>query len=315
MVRTRDPEVMRDAMLMRFGASSCYIPFDPSFFGRANFVAYPAVSIGFCSYGSEATVQFPETDYVRLQIGLRGFASTCSGGQTTQIHPDCSCISSPDQTATLRYGRGYEQLVLRIERTALDQQLSRILGFLPKGGALLFEPALRADQPHARTLRQMVLFYAAQLQEHATTLPPLLIAEFEQAIIIAFLYASRHNCSDLLRADARDGAPAHVRRAEAFIEANWQQPITIEKLTTETGVSSRTLLRAFLRHRGYTPHTFLKRTRLNGARKMLEAAAAGTSVTSVAFVCGFGNPGHFAKDYRLAFGELPSDTLSRAKQR
>lgn len=306
---------MRDAMLMRFGASSCHIPEDPDFYGRINFVAYSAVSIGFCSCGSEATVQFPETDFVRLQIGLRGFASTYSGGITTQIHPDCSCISSPNQIATLRFGRGYEQFLLRIERPALEQQISRILGFLPKGGSLQFEPAMRGDQPHARTLRQMVMFFAAQLQEHATTLPPLLIAELEQAIIIAFLYASRHSYSDMLRADSRDGAPAHVRRAEAFIEANWQQPITIEKLTTETGVSSRTLLRAFLRHRGYTPHTFLKRTRLNGARKMLESGVPGTSVTSVAFICGFGNPGHFAKDYRLAFGELPSDTLSRAKQR
>jgi AraC-like DNA-binding protein len=312
--RTRDTEVMREALLTRYGATSCDIPDDPDFFGRANFIEHAAVSVGFCSYGSEAAVQFPESDYVRLQIGLRGFASTISAGIATDIHPECSCISAPNQEATLRFGRGYEQLILRIQRPALEQQLSRILGFLPKG-TLQFAPALRLGQPHAHSLRHLVTFFAGQMQDSAATLPPLLIAELEQAITIAFLYASQHNCSELLRADAKDGAPTHVRRAEAYIEANWQQPITIEKLSAETNVSSRTLLRAFLRHRGYTPHTFLKRTRLNGARKMLETAAPGTSVTSVAFICGFGNPGHFAKDYRLAFGELPSDTLSRAKHR
>lgn len=312
--RTRNPEVMREALLTRYGATSCHIPGDPDFFGRANFIEYASVSLSFCSYGSEASVHFPESDYVRLQLGLRGFASTTCGGVVTDVHPERSCISAPNQAATLNFGRGYEQLVLRIQRPALEQQLGRIIGFLPKG-KLDFHHELRWDEPHAGSLRQFVLFFAAQLHDQATALPPVLIAELEQAITTSFLYATHHSASDLLCSDAKDGAPAHVRRAEAYIEANWQQPITIEKLTAETNVSSRTLLRAFLRHRGYTPHTFLKRTRLNGAKRMLEAGVPGTSVTSVSFICGFGNPGHFAKDYRLAFGELPSDTLSRTKQR
>jgi len=35
-------------------------------------------------------------------------------------------------------------------------------------------------------------------------------------------------------------------------------------------------------------------------------------VTAVAFACGFGNLGHFARDYREVFGERPSMTLARA---
>jgi transcriptional regulator GlxA family with amidase domain len=38
-----------------------------------------------------------------------------------------------------------------------------------------------------------------------------------------------------------------------------------------------------------------------------------TSVTSVAFDCGFTNLGHFAKDYGKCFGEPPSETLNRTK--
>jgi transcriptional regulator GlxA family with amidase domain len=37
------------------------------------------------------------------------------------------------------------------------------------------------------------------------------------------------------------------------------------------------------------------------------------SVTATASACGFGNLGHFAKDYRKAFGERPSETLARAR--
>jgi hypothetical protein len=37
------------------------------------------------------------------------------------------------------------------------------------------------------------------------------------------------------------------------------------------------------------------------------------SVTNVTFACGFGNMGRFAHDYQKAFGEMPSETLNRAK--
>jgi len=39
------------------------------------------------------------------------------------------------------------------------------------------------------------------------------------------------------------------------------------------------------------------------------------AVIQVALKCGFQNPGHFARDFRLAFGELPSETLKRTAQR
>jgi len=42
---------------------------------------------------------------------------------------------------------------------------------------------------------------------------------------------------------------------------------------------------------------------------MLKKADASTTVTSVAFACGFGNLGHFAGYYVRAFGETPSVTL------
>jgi AraC-like DNA-binding protein len=312
--RTRDPEQMREALLTRYGATSCQISQGPDFFGRANCIEHAATSVSFCSYGSEAVVDFPEADFARLQIGLQGFAATTSAGDVTEIHPEVGCISSPNKAATVRFGHGYEQLVLRIQNATLEDRLSRLVGFRPKG-ALHFDAVLRFDQPKAESIRQLVMFFAGQLQQHATALPPLVVAELEQAITVSFLTATRHNFSGLLEADAKDGAPDHVRIAEEFIEAHWNRPITIEKLTDETTVSSRTLLRAFLKHRGYSPHAFVKQTRLNRSKQILERGDPATSVTSVAYACGFGNPGHFAKDYREAFGELPSDTLARTKRR
>lgn len=77
-------------------------------------------------------------------------------------------------------------------------------------------------------------------------------------------------------------------------------------------ISARSLFRQFKQDRGYSPGDFAKRIRLDRAREMLEQAEGNTSVTQIVLKCGFQNPGHFARDFHLAFGELPSDTLRRS---
>ena len=95
---------------------------------------------------------------------------------------------------------------------------------------------------------------------------------------------------------------------------NWEYPITIEALASATETSARSLFANFKKDRGCSPMTFVKYIRLMRAQELLSDGAPGTSVSSVAHKCGFRNPGHFAKNYFLRFGELPSKTLKRAKR-
>lgn len=131
---------------------------------------------------------------------------------------------------------------------------------------------------------------------------------------IAFLWASRHTFSHLLERQEKQPAPGVVRRLEDFIEANWQGAITIDRLVAEAGVSARSIFRAFGRSRGYSPMAFAKSVRLRRAREALMSGEPGISVTAIAFKCNFASPGHFARDYREAFGELPSETISRTRR-
>jgi transcriptional regulator GlxA family with amidase domain len=104
-----------------------------------------------------------------------------------------------------------------------------------------------------------------------------------------------------------------VRRAEAYIETHWDQPITIRTLARATAASSRSIFQHFKSNRGKSPMSFVKQVRLRHAKEMLEHADAARSVTQTAIACGFGNLGHFASDYFKCFGERPSDTLKRGK--
>ena len=91
---------------------------------------------------------------------------------------------------------------------------------------------------------------------------------------IAFLYASRHAFSHLLENQECMPAPWVVRRIEEFIEAHWQEPITIDRLAAEAGVSARAIFRAFERSRGYSPMAFAKTIRLKRAREILTVGRA-----------------------------------------
>jgi transcriptional regulator GlxA family with amidase domain len=105
-----------------------------------------------------------------------------------------------------------------------------------------------------------------------------------------------------------------VRRAEEFIEANWQRPIALEEIVNVTGASAAELYRSFKKSRGYTPRQFADRLRLRQARVLLQRPDAIDSVAGAALACGFGDLGRFETDYILAFGESPSTTLARGQR-
>ena len=155
------------------------------------------------------------------------------------------------------------------------------------------------------------MFLAKQLNSDVS-LPPLVLAEFEQALMVMFLYANRHNYSNLLQEDPADVALRQVRRTEDYIEANWNKQMSFEALAAEIGVSIRSLFRSFRKSRGYSPAEFLRQTRLRHAQWMLQRAEAGTKEADIARRCGFLDLDNFRRAYLKAFGERPSETRKRS---
>ncbi|MGZ5872131.1 MAG: PAS domain-containing protein [Bradyrhizobium sp.] len=99
-----------------------------------------------------------------------------------------------------------------------------------------------------------------------------------------------------------------------FIEENWNKKFKVEDIAVKFGISSRKVFRHFA-SRGTTLMDFVKDTKLQKVRQRLVVPEPETTVTAVSLECGFSNLGHFARDYRKKFGELPSETLRRHQQR
>ncbi|SDM11029.1 AraC-type DNA-binding protein [Geodermatophilus siccatus] len=104
---------------------------------------------------------------------------------------------------------------------------------------------------------------------------------------------------------------AAVRRAAAYIEAHAHRPLQLGEIATAAGASARALQYGFRRHLGTTPLGYLRRVRLELARRDLHRAdpTRGDTVAAIATRWGFANPGRFATAYRAAYGVLPGQTL------
>jgi AraC family ethanolamine operon transcriptional activator len=111
---------------------------------------------------------------------------------------------------------------------------------------------------------------------------------------------------------ARDRA---LKLSLSFIDEKAHKPPTVMEICRASGVSWRTLNYAFREHFGITPKRYLIITRLNAVRKELLAEKPAISVVSAASRWGFWHIGQFAADYQRRFGELPSQTLTRKRNK
>ena len=311
---TSSSEEFRHVLLTRFGAARAEVRAPANFSARGNLVQLQSIGLVFGQSNNGASVDYPEASRFRLLTALAGNGHATVGRCAVALDQNQSCIVSPGQEITIATEVDHEWFNLRIDPGAFENKLAYLLGARP-GGKLEFATEANRSTPRFQQLWRLIRFFAEQLDAASEQLPPLVLRELEQTILVSFLSANRHTFSDLLERDPADALPSHVRRAEEFIEANWDQAVTIEKLVEAAGVGARAIFRAFQQARGYSPMVFAKMVRLRRAREMLVTPDAETSVTSVAFVCGFGNLGHFARDYRRAFGERPSETLAKAMRK
>jgi AraC family ethanolamine operon transcriptional activator len=105
----------------------------------------------------------------------------------------------------------------------------------------------------------------------------------------------------------------HVESAIRLARERAHEIHSVKDLCRESGASERTLRRGFNERFGLSPKTYLQAQRLIGARRELRASREEHNVSDIANRWGFWHMGQFAADYHRQFGELPSETLCRAR--
>ena len=104
-----------------------------------------------------------------------------------------------------------------------------------------------------------------------------------------------------------------VRRFQAYVSTNLSKSIYTAELAQNLGVSARTLYTAVVSTFELSPHRYIHLERLRRVREVLLSGATDAKISAIARDCGFNHAGEFSRAYQIHFGELPSETVLKAK--
>ncbi|GKW48837.1 AraC family transcriptional regulator [Halomonas sp. NCCP-2165] len=280
---------------------------------RLHSVTLGRVSYNRLAYGGAVRID-PERleGFYLIQMPLQGLARIDSDDERVASGAGLASVLNPTARLRMHWSDDCDQLMLRIERDALEQACGQFLG-RPLRRPLSFHPALRwRDTPSWFNLIAYVTRLLGESPE--ADRDPLIAPQIEQLIIHTLLTTQPHNYSELLRQGDKRLAPRHVKRVEEYIEAHAQEPLTPAQLAALAGVSLRTLYAGFRDFRHQSPMETLRQVRLRRVRQALLAEQGSASITDIAMSWGFTHMGRFSLAYRQAFGESPSETRRGQRQ-
>ena len=108
--------------------------------------------------------------------------------------------------------------------------------------------------------------------------------------------------SDAVPAPAPPEPSLEIKAVCDYLESDYAQAITLDDLSSLTGLSKYHLLRSFTRQKGISPYSYLETIRIGKAKKLLEN---GVLPIDTAFQTGFSDQSHFTNFFKKFIGLTP----------
>jgi AraC-like DNA-binding protein len=298
-------------MASRLGAHRVWTQSGSEFEVRTSRHELPSGELWYVQNCAPLTLECGEAPFIRVQIQRGGAGVTTVNSQPVGTTATQSCIS-PAQ-ATLEFGAGFRHIAWHVRTESLVRKLVALTG-LPVTRPLTFDPVFRRGTAQSGAFLTILNSILANIDYARPSDAMLFIAELEHALMVSLLQTCRHSLSGLLQGSVPAAGPWQVRQVEEYIATHWNAPFDIEQIAELTGMSARSIYRAFKRTRGYSPKAFARQRRLQQARLLLEEDPRDQNVTSVAFACGYTDASHFSREFSKAYGEAPSAILARHRR-
>lgn len=312
LVRTRDVDEARFEVASQFCAHDLSLTTTGAALNAVhNGYRLGTVGLNYLRYGAEVRIRpVAFESFWLVQIPIAGRAVIRTGDRVVHSDPRVASLPSPDVPADMVWCSGNEQLIVYLDRAAVQRHGSRD-GELDPG--LSFEPAVHLDSPRLQSWLRLIGYVRDEIDAGSDLLQtPLIRSQLEDLIITGLLAGQPNSAADHPPAAHGPAVSRTVRRAAALIEERPEHPWRVEELAKAVGVSARTLQENFQHDRGLSPMEALRRIRLRRAHDELVVSDPGsTTVTDVAVGWGFGHLGRFSTAYRKAYAESPSSTLAR----
>ncbi|GAB3009596.1 AraC family transcriptional regulator [Amycolatopsis acidiphila] len=276
------------------------------------------IAVTYVSYGWDVRVNPGELDsFFAILVPTAGRGTFQCGFEQIQALPQQKiAIASATEPLHMRLSADCGQLVVRVERAAVEARLSEMID-----GALRepvrFQLGMDVAGGYARSWFDALSYGVTDLGRPETMLAhPLGMEQFEQNIITGLLLAQPHNYTAMLNGDDRPVPSRLLGIAVDLMEGHPEWAHTPASLARQAGVSVRALQKAFREQLDSSPSEYLRGVRLQRVHDELCAAQYDvTTVGEIASKWGMAHHGRFAAVYRERFGESPKQTLSRQHAR
>jgi len=103
-----------------------------------------------------------------------------------------------------------------------------------------------------------------------------------------------------------------IRKAREYMEANFNQDLSLSKLADLVSLSPYHFARAFQREIGLPPHAYLEGVRIRKAREFLDQ---GETVVSAALSAGYSDQSHLTHRFKRFLGITPGQYVQESKLR
>ncbi|MCQ4084038.1 AraC family transcriptional regulator [Streptomyces sp. RB6PN25] len=280
---------------------------------RLHAAALERTGLYYLDYGAEVRINPGELEsFFLVQIPLAGAADIACGRERIVSTPELASVPAPTEHLSMHWAAGNPQLIVWIDRFALEAHLGQLLARQPSR-PITFSLGMDLTLPASRSWLGIVNLLRQEADNGGGMLSqPPAVRQFEGLLMTQLLLAHPSNYTAALLGEQPRIAPLAVRQAMELIEAHAAEPLTVEDIAEAVGVSVRALQEGFRRHVDTTPLRYLRDVRLARVRADLSASDPGsTTITDIACRWGFFHAGRFSIAYRERFGESPSQTLRR----
>jgi AraC-like DNA-binding protein len=203
------------------------------------------------------------------------------------------------------------RLALWIEAARLHRALAAWLDEAPRHD-LAFAPGVNWTKGPARSVLRLISQFVDELRDpEGLTTDPIARETFTDLLLHTMLSRLDHNHAGLIGRLRSSAVPGYLRRAEAFMHAAADRPITLTDVSVAAGCSLGTLQTVFRRYRETTPLAALHDVRLQHLREALLKSPDEEPTRAIARRFGFTNPSRFIAAYGKRFGEHPTETRRR----
>jgi AraC-like DNA-binding protein len=267
---------------------------------------YGRVRCSLLKYGRDVEIDPGAFEsFYMIELPLSGGVQVNFGGATVESRTDQAILLSPGRRLRSRWSADTREAMLMVDRDLVRERIEalarRSVAEVP-----VFAPQVRLSSAVGRVVRQTF----------STAFRPLAGSPHEAEAEVTD--ATTNLVDTLLRETSvfPDGAlvperlqatPRHVKAAMSVLRRRFAEPLVMDEVAQEVGISPRGLFAGFRTYYQCSPYAMLTRIRIDAARRMIANGEAG--VGEAARRVGISHAGRFSATYRALTGRHPSEDL------